>query len=362
MALAEGRDFAVLVHRVSQEKPFSRAKVRDVNSELKRASVQICTLWLIVVNGQNVVKAEVTDQNLARLRPYECVTPPNYWGWKNPVPGDKGQLTDGRTLGSWTDSKGKPFYSLKSVDGWAAINPVVIVFDLGEVCSIGEVGLHSVLFPWGPWWPEAVSVLISDDNKDFFLAASTDLNFGNGCLTIPKIIPPVSEQTVRSAIDRTFEEKGSLPTMHWFRVQKIGARGRYVSLIMRPSTSTGTIVLDEIEIYEGHHESFPNTRPIRSFRKGKGGWQSYLLAQSIGERLSRDIRALRLKVAKAPISEVLRKQLEVRLEQLDKERQVLPVPKAKTFSAVLPIDDLHREVFKVQAALWRAQGFPFFRV
>ncbi|MBI3921956.1 MAG: hypothetical protein HY318_11115 [Armatimonadetes bacterium] len=328
---------------------------------MQRAAALIFCVGMLSVLGQRAARAEGTGQNLALRRTYECVTPPNYWGWKGPWHGDKGQLADGRVLEAWIDSEGKPFYALPGTAGWTSTDPAVLVFDLGETRSIGGVGLHSVLSPWGPWWPEAVTVLVSDDNADFYLAASTDAKTESSRRSIPVLVPAVSREVVQAAIDRTFQEKGISPTTHWYRAEGIAARGRYVSLIMTPSASTGTLVLDEIEIYEGGAEP-PPLRSSQVFTEGKGGWQSYLLYGAVSERLSRDLRGLREKVMQSRIPKRERRDLEARLGQLDKQRSAIPVPKLEGFRAILPINDFHRAVFKIQSALWESQRAPILRV
>jgi len=298
--------------------------------------------------------APPTRKNLAAGAAYECVTPPNYWGWKNPRHDDHGQLTDGRTVDDWT-LDGKPIYSLPSSAGWSA-DAVAIVIDLGESCTIGGVGLHSVLSPWGPWWPESLAVLVSDDNECFELARFESRT------PVEQIDPPVERAEIQAAIDRTMPAQGFRPTTRWYRSAPFARSGRYVALLMDPSPDTGTIVLDEIEIYAGELEPAVPYLAATKFTEGNGGWKSFQLWRTMHRAISRDIEALEQLVSSSTISADKRDRILDQLEQLPHRRLALPLPAADEFRAVLPIDDSHRELFALHAAYWRATGAPPLRV
>ena len=290
---------------------------------------------------------EVSRDNLAAGLTYECAPPPTYWGWKNPRHGDHGQLTDGQILETWSTEAGQ-FYSLPSSMGWNRMPPMV-VFDLGQTRTITGIGLHTVLSPWGPWWPKAITVLVSDDNENFYLAgpALTPTN--------DQLEPPLTDELVQEAIDR---KMGQEPPTLWNRYDGLNATGRYVALFMTKPPDTGTIVVDEIEIY-GHADATPvSARPEQVFTEGTGGVESYKLFAAISERLSRDVAALRQKIAAASIDDTARDDLLGQVDTLDIRRQAMPVSPTAGFRAVLPINPLHAEIFGVQAALWRAEDAP----
>ena len=276
---------------------------------------------------------------------YKCVAPPDYWGWKQPRHGDHGQLTDGVTVDSWTTPDGV-FYSLASSAGWNK-EPPVLLFDLGQVRSIGGVGLHSALSPWGPWWPEEITVMVSDDGVNFYLA-------GPKLQIKPEELDPaVTEKQAKDAYDRV---RGAGATMHWYRSCPLEARGRYVGLIMSRSMA-GTVVLDEVAIYAGAERGVTARRGQQVFSEGRCGELSYKLYTAINERLSREIEELGTKIAKSAVRGKERDKLLQQLRGLDTRRTQMPVPSTVGFKAILPVNGLHREVFKLQAALWRAQGF-----
>ena len=295
--------------------------------------------------------AEVSRQNLAAGVKYECAPAPNYWGWKKPQHGDHGQLTDGQIVETWGTEAG-PFYLLPSSMGWNRLPPVV-VFDLGQARSITGIGLHTVLSQWGPWWPKTITVLVSDDNENFYLAGP-ELTPSHDQLE-----PPLTDEQVQQAVDRVMSQE---PPTVWNRYDGLKATGRYVALFMTKPLGTGTIVVDEIEIY-GHNEADPvSVRPEQVFNEGAGGVQSYKLFGAISERLSLEIEVLRRKITAASISESVRDDLLGQVEALDVRRQAMPVAPTAGFRAVFPINPLHAEVFAVQAALWRAEGAPQLRL
>ena len=241
---------------------------------------------------------------------------------------------------------------MPSVAGWSSIDPVVIVFDLGEARVIESVGLHSVLSPWGPWWPAEVAVLLSDDGLDFHLAGSP---------TTPspeQLSPPLTPDAVQAGIDRIMADRGLAPTTHWWRTEPMAERGRYVSLIMAPHPSTGTIVLDEIEILSAEADLPAPAAPARTFSEGKGGWRSYLLSRAIDERIALDITGLAEKANALGAPGAFHASLRTLREQSESS----PVPQVGDFRAILPLNGLHRGVFRLQADLWRSDGGPEVRV
>jgi hypothetical protein len=299
-------------------------------------------------------QADLPRQNLASGAKYDCLPPPNYWGWKLPRHGDHGQLTDGQIKETW-DVNGREFYAQPSSMGWDRMPPVVI-FDLGQRRTITGIGIHSSLSWWGPWWPATIAVLVSDDNENFYLAGP-ELS-----PAIDQFDPPLTERVLQAAIDRVMREKELTPSVHWYRHEGLNATGRYVALFMTTPPDTGTIVVDEIEIH-GHAEvEAVGARPEQVFNEGAGGVLSYRLYHAVNERLSRDMATLRQKIAAASIDVTARDTLMKQVDAVDAKRQDMPVPPTEGFRAVLPINPSHAEIFGVHAALWRAENAPQLRL
>ena len=286
--------------------------------------------------------------NLAAAASYECVVAPNYWGWKLPQHGDTGQLTDGVTVDTWDTEQGT-IYALASSMGW--INrPPVILFDLGESKAIGGIGLHTVLSFWGPWWPDELSVLVSDDGKSFRLAAAT-------FEPVPgELDPPLTPETVQIAVDRVMPDHGITPTTHWYRTRSLRAKGRYVALIMSMPPATGAIVLDEVEIYADTSTEPADPFPSPVFSEGKAGWKSHRLYRALAKRYAHDLAALQERIQNSQIDDAAKKSLLTQATRLAKKSARQPIPATDTFRAVYPLTDFHARLFTLQANLWQASG------
>ena len=349
------RDLRVRIASANRRE-FFPAAVRAVHGLLLRSclATAMCSTILFAED----LPASASRLNLAADASYSCAVRPNYWGWKNPQHGDQGQLTDGVIVEAWSTDTG-PVYRLASSMGWTNMPPV-IVFDLGRTCTIEGIGLHSVLSPWGPWWPAAIAVLVSDDNQEYYLAGPTwepDVASPDG-----QFEPPLQEGAVQAAIARVMDRRGFQPSTHWLRSDGLQAQGRYVSLIMSLPPDTGSIVLDEIEIYGhvGGPRSAKRGPPV--FREGVGGGNSYQLHRAIGQRWSRDAAQLEHNVQKAVLPDKRRTELLQQLRGLQPSRDSEPVPHSADFRAILPVDALHARLFALNAALWRAQGAAELRV
>jgi lysophospholipase L1-like esterase len=120
--------------------------------------------------------------------------------------------------------------------------------------------------------------------------------------------------------------------------------------------------LDEIEIYSDAEGAIPTPRTAQVFSDGPAGMVSYRLYHAVNQRLSRDLEALRQKLAMASVSDDVKGRLTLELNQLEHERQRMPVPRSDGFRAILPLNQLHERVFAVQAGLWKAQHAPRLRL
>jgi hypothetical protein len=155
-------------------------------------------------------------QNLALRKSYTLSPKPNYYLCTDKS--DSIQLTDGRASGSqWTK---------KSTVGWQSAEPAVeIVIDLGKKSAINEVRIHTVGGGFAEVeFPEFVTVLLSDDGREFRLAGV------------------VSSKNLANVRARGY--RGASRTMS---VGNINASGRYVKLVIRPNWRY--VFLDEIEVF-----------------------------------------------------------------------------------------------------------------
>jgi len=323
---------------------------------LSRISVALCLVAAVSEIAYAAAERAGRGSNLVAGAKYECVFPPNYWGWKNPRHGDRGQLTDGNIVQTWNTAEGE-IYSLPSSVGWTAglSSDPVLLFDLGETRVISAVRFHTVLSQWGPWWPQTITVLVSDDNQNFFLAATQEIE-------LDRLNPPLTPEAVQASLDRVMEQKGVEPSTHWYRTRPLTAQGRYIALVMSFPPSTGTMVLDEVELYDGGSPTPNVKRPTQVFNEGKGGWKSHRLYRATQERLSRDLDTLKEKIARSSVPKQTKAKLLRRVSKLESERDQQPIPPTENFRAVFPISEFQRRLFKIQAAFWQATGAPALRV
>ena len=133
-------------------------------------------LWCFSANAQ---------VNLTLNKSYTFSPKPNY-----PLctdDSDKIQLTDGKSTGSrWTE---------KSTVGWRKPEPAVeIVIDLGQICAIGQVNVHTIGGGFATVeFPQFIAVLLSDTGKQFkFAGLVSDRELANvrssGNRGIPRVM------------------------------------------------------------------------------------------------------------------------------------------------------------------------------
>ena len=284
---------------------------------------------------------ETPSDNLALS--YSPVLEPNYWGFQQPLQGDNGQLIDGITVNTWSTPAGE-IYTLPSSMGWATRRAVVHL-DLGWIRPISGFGFHTVFSPWGPWWPHETTMLVSDDGLEYRVAGTT--------VTVDpqQLAPPLTPQEVQTAIDRN---PLGTPSTHWFQFMGFETRGRFVTLVMEPHPEMGIIVMDEVEIYEGTLNGMLAEPAGTALTEGEGGYSSYLLFESLSGRMTQDTVALRQEITSSSLSAGQRQPLLTALDNVEAQIPGQIIPPMNGFLAILPIGDLHEELFQVQADFWHA--------
>lgn len=292
-------------------------------------------------------RAGTPTANLAAS--YAPVLEPNYWGFQQPRHGDHGQLIDGVIVETWSTPQGE-IYSLPSSMGWASRRAVVL-FDLGWVRPVSGFGLHTVFSPWGPWWPHRITMLVSDDGSDYRVAGPTI------AVDPQDLVPPLDPVDVQHAIDRN---PLGTPSTHWFWHRGYQTRGRYVTLVMEPHPDVGTIVLDEVEIYEGTVGGILTPPTGTALSEGEGGYSSYLLREALSGRMTQDVAALRQEITSSSLAPGQQLPLTDAVDAIKAQIPTMPVPPTNGFQAILPVADLHEDLFQVQAdfrqALHQAGG------
>ncbi|NQT54156.1 discoidin domain-containing protein [bacterium] len=263
--------------------------------------------------------------NLALGKPY-TMTRPSYRLCTDP--GDKTQLTDG------VYTKGY-FWTQKTTVGWGRGAPAFVTIDLGKVHAIGGASFSTAAGVAGVEWPTALLVFVSDDGKQWWPAGD---------------LAELSETGAPPPIGKFAN--------HTFRTGKLPARGRYVQLACLP---TGPyLFVDEIEVTEGDAALLQQERPGKPTLSVPQLMDTLQLARLVKSQLRRDLAAVRDDIAQVPAAQ--RSTLATRADALARRIAAMPPIEPAGFRAVLPMTDLERDIFRLQAAVWRAQGKPPLRV
>lgn len=253
-------------------------------------------------------------ENLAMKRSYTLEPRPNYGYCTDSA--DATQLTDGEY------SKGH-FWTQSSTVGWQHVPMAQITLDLGQVQPICGVSFNTAAGVAGVSWPTAVLLLVSDDGKSYF---------------------EVGELTSLSA------EHG-LPSAEGYRVHrfwtgKLATHGRYIKVM---AVGGPYLFVDEIEVYRGP-ESL-KTQPFAGQPVTDSGifFRKRQVRTAMIRRIVSDVQAVRAETGEKP-------EFEAELKAIAAEADKLPDVDPAGFKAVLPLNDLHARLFRVQAAFWRAGG------
>lgn len=259
-------------------------------------------------------------ENIALGKPYTLTPKPAYKFCTDP--GDATQLTDGQYSSGY-------FWTQKGTVGW---NPtsrqVIITVDLGQVEPIRGVSFNTAAGRAGADWPLEIFILVSDDARTFHYAGELiALSAKNG------------------------EPRPNTYAIHRYWTDALRTRGRYVSFLVCAANFT---FVDEVEVYRGER-AWAAAPPLGDvYPTEHAALQTLSIALGVQRCLRADVEAFRdmMRQSKLPASffapcEAQLKAIENRIRQLPVK---LPPP---DFRAVLPLNDLHRELFKTQARLWR---------
>jgi len=264
-------------------------------------------------------------ENIALGKPY-TYTRGNYRYCTDP--GDKTQLTDG------VYTKGY-FWTQKTTVGWSNGRPGYISIDLGKDEPIKGVSFSTAAGVAQVEWPQFVLVFVSPNGKQWYEVGDLVQ------LSARKSTPP----------------KGKYAT-HIFWTDELATHGRYVQIA---AISGGPyLFVDEIEVYRGD-DALMLARYERPPATSVEGLMSARQSTScIQAQLRRDLAAVREDIAKAPAP--ARADLAKRADALAVAINKMPIIRDEHFKAILPMTDLERDIFRFQAAVWRAQARPTLHV
>ncbi|NSW56215.1 MAG: discoidin domain-containing protein [Armatimonadetes bacterium] len=271
--------------------------------------------------------SEPPGPNVALGAPY-TMTAPNYALCADAD--DATQLTDGEY------SQGH-FWTRKTTVGWSGSRNVFVTIDLGQVQPIAGLSFNTAAGVADVRWPSHIVIFVSDDGNTWH--GLGDLMELYGRENLP--------------------EYGTYTVLRIF-THNIRAHGRFVQLAMQP----GEVYLfaDEIEVYRGPDELLTAELPGPAVTDVPAHLNVEFFGLMIREQLRRDLEAVRDSIAAPGLSSEQRAAFETHIHRLTQAIKEMPVPPIETFRAVLPMNDLEREIFRLQAEVWRAQGKPELRV
>jgi len=277
------------------------------------------------VSAQQAGSPDNARQNIALGKPYSLYPRPTYQHCTDP--GDTEQLTDGKTTSEY-------FWTQTGTVGWQSVPYATVTIDLGRVEPIGGVAMTTAAGVAGVTWPMAVYVLVSDDGKQYFNAG--DL----------------------VALDRA--KNGPWPEGYAIRrlvTDRLRARGRYVQFVIVPLPAAPYTFTDEVEVFRGPTELLQQDPARGEATSARSLYETGRVERAVHHRWETDEASLKLILLKliseaepdpAAVTDVLMRLARVRLLGPD-------APKADaSFRAILPMGKHHAELFKVQAACWRA--------
>jgi hypothetical protein len=213
--------------------------------------------------------------------------------------------------------------------GWVGKSPVTITIDLEKSQPIGGLSFNTAAGTAGVEWPRGIFILVSEDGQAWHYAG--DLV----ALSARHSTPPTSGYAV-----------------HQFQTRDLATRGRFVKLMVAPSGQF--VFVDEIEIYAAP-EPVPTAAPGQLGTTNVSALFRQLCTEAgLKRRLRNDLSSVTGELA--GLSENVARPLQTELDAIAAAIPSVTIASQETFSTVFPINDLHRRLFAVQAAAWRAKG------
>jgi len=272
--------------------------------------------------------AWAAGRNIALGRPY-TMTKPTYKLCTDP--GDNTQLTDGvRTKGY--------FWTQKTTVGWTKGSLKYITIDLGGVRPISGMAVSSAGGVAGVRWPTALMVFVSDDGKQWYL---------------------VGDLVRLQSADSPTPPYGRYAT-HVFQTDRLNTYGRFVQLVVEPGGDY--FFADEIEIYEGDPSLLQKPRPGPPVSDLKQRMKAHSFNRLIKQQLARDLQSAREDILASNLPKERQSALLKEATALAQRIETMPEEDPRGFRAVLPMNDLERDIFRFQSKVWRARGVPPLRV
>lgn len=296
--------------------------------EIRTPAGQVWIARVEVLPAVGADTAGVPDlgENLALGKPY-TMTKPSYRLCMDPE--DSIQLTDG----VYTQGH---FWTRKTTVGWGGRRPALITIDLGRDQPIKGLSCNTAAGVADVHLPARILVFVSPDGQ---------LWYESGNL--------VRLHQQHSALP----EYGEYATCRLW-TDKLKTHGRYIALYVEPGASY--TFLDEIEVYRGDEALLAKSYPREGAADLETSLEERRIADLIKSQFMRDLAAVKADIA--PLPAALQAGFVARAAALTDAIKDMPPVSMAGFRAVLPMTDLERDVFKLQAAVWRAAKKPALRL
>ncbi len=282
---------------------------------------------LVVMIAGCVFSQQGAAENVALGKPYAYSPRPAYPYCTDS--GDKAQLTDGQLVEGY-------FWVQKGTVGWQRTAFVRITIDLQRVYPITGVALRTAAGVAGVRWPRNVYVYVSDDGKAWCYLCNL----------------------VRDNQGDELPEYGTYKVA-WLRVGGLQAHGRYVQLIVQPGGAY--FFCDEIQVFGGPRELL-GRRLGRGVKDPLADVKQRYFADCMRSEMERDLEELRRAIEAAKVRQAVKQELLRAADELKSRigRAELKFPEG--YRPIVPLHELHREMFRLWTRLWRAEGKPELRV
>lgn len=309
------------------------AKKYEPYQMMKR--IFVLGIALFFLGGATIKVLSQGNENIALGKKYTFSKPPNYEQCTDPD--GKMQLTDGIYTTNLYHQEGGQFWAQKTTVGWRSPNiPVYLTIDLEKIYPISGLSYNTAGGNAEVHFPDEILLFVSDDGKTWYEAGNLSE------LSAKKKIPP---QYGKYAI-------------HKFWTDELKTHGRFLQLVVKPKSSY--VFIDEIEVTRGPDTLLQAQRPGEPITDLKCFISSRGFNHQIKVQLRCDLQAVFEDI------ETLDRKNKVLLsrkaETLNEKINHMPAVSPEGFIAVLPMIDLEREIFRLQAEVWRAQGKSLLRV
>ncbi|MGC9319083.1 MAG: hypothetical protein ACP5KN_13705 [Armatimonadota bacterium] len=292
-----------------------------------RGAIAVAAVGLERVRAQEQAPLPDLGENVALGAPYTMEPPPTYSYCTDE--GDAVQLTDGE----YTEGH---FWTRPTTVGWTGVSPKYVTIDLGQDQPIGGLSFGTAAGIAGVHWPARILIFVSEEAEAWHgVGDLVELH------TDREELPPFGEYAVRRLWT------GDLRT-----------HGRFVKLVMEPTSNY--LFVDEIEIFRGEDAWLAEPLGGSPITDVEQHMETVRITGLIQDQFRRDLDPIGEDIRSLPRGR--RQPFEVRaMELAEAIDEMEPVP-MEGFVAVLPMTDLERRIFQLQADLWRAQGKPELRL